>query len=481
MKRRDFLNSIAIGALATKLAIAETEQDKALPNILIAIADDWSWPHASMAYKLGIRGSDSVIQTPTFDRIAREGVLFKNAFCCAPSCGPSRSAILTGRYIWQLETAANLRGVLPLDYEVYPDILEKAGYHVGFMSKGWSPGAEGNRPLGDRKRNPAGPMYKSFVEFMANRPQDMPICFWCGGWDAHRPYVWESGLKNGLKPEDVAVPGCLPDNLLVRKDICDYYYEVQRFDRDVGAMLKLLEDMGELDNTIIVMTGDNGLPFPRCKVELYDLGTHVPLAICWGNNIKAGRIVDDFVNLADLAPTFIEAAGLNVPETMTVKSLMNLLLSDKEGQVDPQRNSVLTGREYHDYECREGDVGYPTRALRNKDFLYIRNFEPERWPAGDPIAYRKERGKYGEVDPCPTKAYMLENRDAAEIIKLFELSFAKRPAEEMYDLRQDPGQLNNVAYDPGYAERKNELAASLTDALRTTGDPRVLGKKHAFK
>ena len=267
----------------------------------------------------------------------------------------------------------------------------------------------------------------------------------------------------------------------MRKDICDYYFEVQRFDQDVGAMLKLLEDIGELDNTIVVMTGDNGLPFPRCKVELYDLGTHVPLAIRWGKNINADRVVDDFVNLADLGPTFVEAAGLKVPETMTVKSLMNLILSDKEGQVDPQRNHVLTGREYHDYECREGDVGYPTRALRNKDFLYIRNFEPDRWPAGDPIAYREERGQFGEVDPCPTKAYMLENRDAAEIKRLFELSFAKRPAEELYDLQKDPGQLNNVADDPQYVKRKTELAAQLTDALRTTGDPRILGKKHAFK
>jgi arylsulfatase A-like enzyme len=478
------MKDVGLGTLAVTisgLSLACAEEPSRRPNVLFALADDWSWPHASLAYELGIPGSDSVVQTPAFDRIAREGVLFNNAFCCAPSCGPSRSAILTGRYIWQLETAANLRGVLPVKYEVYPDILEKAGYHVGFMRKGWSPGALGDRPLGDRKRNPAGTEYESFDEFMQTRPTGSPFCFWFGGWDAHRPYTWETGVQSGMNPEEVAVPACLPDNLLVRKDMCDYYFEVRRFDHEVDGMLRLLEEKGELDNTIVVMSGDNGLPFPRCKVELYDLGTNIPLAIRWGNKIKAGRVLNDFVNLAELAPTFIEAAGLRPPETVTVRSLMNVLLSDQEGHVDPQRTSVLTGLEYHDYQCREGDVGYPARALRNADFLYIRNFEPDRWPAGDPVAYREERGKYGEVDPCPTKAYMLENSDDTEIQRLFELAFAKRPAEELYDLRQDPGQLNNVATEPAYALRKNELSALLMDELKRTGDPRALGRQHTFK
>ncbi len=456
------------------------------PNILFAIADDWSWPHASIAYQMHIHGSDSVIQTPIFDRIAREGILFTNAFCCAPSCSPSRSAILTGRYIWQLEAAANLRGVLPTQFKVYPDILEEAGYHVGYMGKGWSPG-----PLDKRKRNPAGTDFSSirdyrlhmgdFNEFLEKRPEGKPFCFWLGGWDSHRPYELDSGVKSGMKPEDVSVPACLPDNMIVRKDICDYYFEVQRFDRDVGTVLKLLEDQNELENTVVVMCGDNGLPFPRCKVELYDLGTNIPLAIRWGKKIKADRAVSDFVNLAELAPTFIEAAGLKPPGTMTVKSLMNVLMSNKEGQVDTERDKVFTGREYHDYECREGDVGYPMRAVRTSEFLYIRNFEPGRWPAGDPFEFRKERGMYGEIDPCPTKAFMMEHKDDPKINKLFKLGFEKRPAEELYDLRKDPGQLNNVADVPEYAERKRELVAIFLKGLRTTGDPRVTGQKHFFR
>ena len=112
-----------------------------------------------------------------------------------------------------------------------------------------------------------------------------------------------------MNPDDVAVPGCLPDHPVIRKDMCDYYFEVQRFDRNVGAMLEMLEERGELENTLVVVAGDNGLPFPRCKVELYDTGTKVPLAIRWGERIKGGRVVDDFVSLAELGPTFLEAAG----------------------------------------------------------------------------------------------------------------------------------------------------------------------------
>jgi N-sulfoglucosamine sulfohydrolase len=487
--RRDFLKKASFGMTSLalpSLGVSYAGKQDNPPNILFAIADDWSWPHASIAYQMHIYGSDSVIRTPVFDRIAREGILFTNAFCCAPSCSPSRSAILTGRNIWQLDTAANLRGILPTQFKTYPDILEELGYYVGYIGKGWSPG-----PLGKRKRNPAGTQFDSirdyhlrvsdFYEFWENRPKEKPFCFWLGGWDSHRPYKLDSGVKSGMKPEDVSVPACLPDNIIVRKDICDYYFEVQRFDRDVGAVLKLLAEQNELENTIVVMCGDNGLPFPRCKVELYDLGTNIPLAIRWGEKIKVGRVVSDFVNLAELAPTFIEVVGQNPPETMTAKSLMKVLLSNKEGQVDPERDKIFTAREYHDFECRKGDVGYPIRAVRTSEFLYIRNFEPERWPAGDPFEFRKERGMYGEIDPCPTKTFMMEHKDDPRIRKIFELGFEKRPAEELYDLRKDPGQLDNVADDIEYAEHKQELSAILMKELRSTGDPRALGTKHSFK
>ena len=270
------------------------EAKPARPNILFLFADDWMWPHASIA-------GDPVVKTPVFDRLAREGVLFRNAFVAAPSCSPSRAAVLTGQWHWRLEQGANLWSSVPAKFPVYPDLLEKAGYHVGFMGKGYGPGANGDRP-----RNAAGPRYRDFRAFLTTRPQGQPFCFWFGSTDPHRPYAWESGVRSGMDLQKVKVPPYLPDCPTVRKDICDYYGEVQRFDHQCGEILAALEATGELDNTLIVMSGDNGWPFPRSKATCYDTGTHQPLAVRWGGKIKPGRVVDDFVSLADLAPTFLE-------------------------------------------------------------------------------------------------------------------------------------------------------------------------------
>jgi N-sulfoglucosamine sulfohydrolase len=424
------------------------------PNILFALGDDWSWPHASIANEMSIPGSDNVIKTPNFDRIARGGVLFKNAFCSAPSCGPSRSAILTGRNMWQLETGANLRGVFPNKFGVYTDALEEAGYHVGHIDKGCTP-----MKFIDGRTDPAGQKYKDFEEFMDKRNDDKPFCFWFGSHDAHRAYKKDSGVESGMNPKDVAVPAYLPDDEVIRKDICDYYFEVQRFDQRLGKMLTLIEERGELENTLVVISGDNGLPFPRSKVEIYDAGTHVPLVISWPAIIKGGRVVDDFVNLAELGPTFMEAAGLKPLKTMTTKSFINVLMSQKQGQVDSKRNKTFTGRGYHDFQCRADDTGYPARALRTANFLYIRNYEPDRWPSGDPIAFRENRGKYGEVDQSPTKAFMEAHRENTKFMELFKLAFEKRPYEELYDLRRDPGQLDNIVKNPKYEKQKQKLVA----------------------
>ena len=442
------------------------------PNILFCLADDWSWPHASIA-------GDKVVKTPIFDRVAREGVLFKNAFVTAPSCTPSRGSIVTGQWHWRLEEGGNLWSTLPAKFAVYPDLLEKAGYHVGVTRKGWGPGQP--QP-GGRTRNPAGPSYKDFNSFLAARPKDAPFCFWFGSNDPHRPYEWQSGVKSGMKLEDVKVPACLPDNEITRKDLCDYYWEVQRFDREVGEMLRVLEEKGELENTLVVMSGDNGLPFPRCKSNLYDSGTNVPLAIRWPAQVRGGRVVEDFVSLQDLAPTFLEVVGLTPPAEMTGRSLLGILASDKSGRIDPVRDHVLVGKERHAWVRKDG-LGYPCRAIRTYEYLYIRNFKPDRWPAGDPTGGGEPyhpNWTYGDIDDSPTKTYMIEHRDDPGVERLLNLAVGKRPAEELYDLRKDPDQLNNVADDPSYAKVKEELAARLMAELKATGDPRALGQGDAF-
>jgi len=285
-----------------------------------------------------------------------------------------------------------------------------------------------------------------------------------------------------MNPEDVQIPACLPDSPEIRSDLCDYYFEIQRFDAEVGVMLGKLEQAGELENTIVVMTGDNGLPFPRCKSNLYDSGTKVPLAIRWGGEVQGARTVQDFVSLADLAPTFLEAAGVALPPAMTARSLLGILRSAKSGQIEPARDHILTGKERHCEAQEKGNAGgYPCRAIRTKEFLYIRNFEPGRWPAGIATAAECQGGiAYHDIDVGPSKAYMIAHQEEPSVKRLFELGFGKRPAEELYDMSKDPDQLVNVATDPAYVDTRKQLAERLMAELTATQDPRVLGEGGKF-
>ena len=453
---RKVLASAAIALLGTQIFCAPSAfaQGDARPNILFMVSDDISWAHAG-AY------GDKVVKTPAFDRIAAEGVLFTNAFCSVSSCSPSRATILTGQNFWQLGEAANLRGTLHRDqFQVYPEILEKAGYHVGSHSKAWSPGSI---EAGGWSHNPAGLEAHGFEDFLKTLPEDKPFCFWQGSSDAHRPYEAGSGSKSGMKVEDVVVPPFFPDVPIVREDILDYYFEVQRFDQLVETNLKLLEKIGRVENTIVVVTSDNGMPFPRGKADMYDYSARMPLAISWPKGVPGGRVVHDFTNLIDMAPTFLEAAGLKLHPDMTGKSLLALLTSGKQGWVDSKRDATYYGREAHSvYRISDNRRGYPSRAVRTKDFLYIRNFDPDRWPVGR---------EFKDVDPSPTRTYMLEHK--AEIPRLYDLSFAKRPAEELYDLKKDPAQIVNVAAQAKYRSHKQALSARLKGYLKHTNDPRM--------
>jgi uncharacterized sulfatase len=430
------------------------------PNILFALADDWSWPHAGVY-------ADPVVRTPTFDKVAAEGVLFTHICSAAPSCTPSRAAILTGQAPHRLEEGANLWGILPKRYPVYPDLLEAAGYTVGHMGKGWGPGSlEGS----GRSRNPAGTQFKNFGEFLRTVPRDKPFCFWYGSRDPHRPYVKGSGLKSGKRLEDVVVPAFLPDAPEVRSDILDYYFAVERYDRDTGEILNLLQESGRAENTIVVMTGDNGWPFPRAKANLYDAGTRQPLAVRWPAKVKGGRKYDDFISFMDFAPTFLEAAGLKPLPEMTGRSFLDLLVT---GQSAIKRDRIFVERERH-ANVRRGDLAYPSRAIRTREFLYIRNLRPDRWPAGDPEFY-KAVGAFGDVDGSPSKDLILERRHDPAVRKYFELAFGKRPAEELYDLTKDGAQLYNVAGKQEYAAPQQQLRTELDRWMKENGDPRAAG------
>lgn len=472
------MNRIAIFSIALLVSTAAPFRPKAgapvrrddRPNILFCIADDWSWPHA------GIYG-DRVIKTPTFDRIAKEGLLFKQAYAAAPSCTPSRAAILTGQYPWRLREGANLWSTLHEDYPVFPNLLEKAGYHVGFTRKGWGPG---RLKPGGRVRNPAGPKYKDFAEFLRKRPKGEPFCFWFGSSDPHRGYKKGSGAASGMDLSKIELPGCLPDSPEVRSDVADYFWEVQRFDQEVGELMKQVEALGELDNTIVVMTSDHGMPFPRCKANLYDTGTRVPLAVRWPEKIKEYSSIDYFISLIDMGPTILELIGIDPPREMTGRSLVAM----KDRRVPP-RKYILYGKERHTLAQEAPDTGgTPMRAIRTKDYLYIRNFTPDRWPAGTPdhLKATKKGAWFSDCDNGPTKFYMADQRDKnAQHRRLFDLAFARRPAEELYELQFDPHQLRNRAGDSGYASILKNLSDTLMDELRKSGDPRVVGGAEIFE
>jgi arylsulfatase A-like enzyme len=514
-----FLLLAAVNAGATEAA---------RPNILFAFADDWG-RHASAYAKLdGVGTVNDLIQTPTFDRVAREGVLFRRAFVSAPSCTPCRSALFSGQHFWRTGRAAILRGaVWDGSNPAYPLMLREAGYHIGKMYKVWGPGTPGDAPYDGNKHayQKAGGRFNQFSEnatkmvaagkaleaakqelfaevtanfdaFLADRKPGQPFCFWFGPTNVHRRWIKGSGKALwGLNPDDLKgkMPPFLPDVPEVREDLADYFGEAMAFDAALGLIIKKLEAVGELDNTLIAVSGDHGAPgFPHGKCNLYDFGSSVPLAIRWGG-AKGGRVLDDLASLTDLAPTFLEIAGVKVPGVMTGHSLVPLLKSERNGQVDPARNAVFIGRERHVENARAGFLPYPQRAIRTHDFLFIRNFKPERWPLGEPYRLDGDNPPSAreitentlvtlpDTDAGPTKAWLVGVRNDPKWKAHFEWAYGRREGVELYDLKTDPHQAKNVATDPAYAKVRAELEQRLTDELKRTGDPRAVDDGKFFE
>ncbi|PVD52836.1 sulfatase [Terrimonas sp.] len=434
------------------------------PNILLLMSDNQYFRH------LGAYG-DEIVRTPNIDAIALKGVRFTNAFCASPSCTPSRAGLLTGQDIWRLKEGANLWGILPHEFNTYTDLLEENGYAVGFSGKGWGPGKDS---VEGRNRNPAGNKFSDFTAFLNSAEKNKPWTFWFSSREPHRPYPVGSGKASSIPVASIKVPPYLPNTDSVRNDIADYYAAIETFDQEVGRIIEALKSAGLYDNTVIVICSDNGWQMPRGLGNLYDFGSHVPLIISYSKWIPA-RVYDDFVNLNDLAPTFLELAGITVPAAVTAKSLLSLLKADQtEGITDKTRDAVYMGRERHAF-VRHNGLGYPMRGIRTNDFLYIHNYEPGRWPSGDPPLY-------GDVDahmlhyPSLSKVEVLANKALNDSV-YYKLAFAKRPEEELYDLSNDPFQLHNIAGEVQYTEQKKTLRSRLDKYLLDTKDPRATGGK----
>ncbi len=449
--------------LLALLFLSACQQQPTRPNILILMSDNQYADH------LGIYGDVSV-RTPHIDSIAREGVRFQNAFCSAPSCTPSRAAFLTGQEIWRLEEGANLWGSLPAKFKTYVDLLEEAGYTTGFQGKGWGPG---DFKPGGRDRNPGGNSFSNIGDFLEHVDNGSPWTYWFSSKHPHRPFRSNAGENSGIVLADIQVPAYLPDTDSVRSDIADYYAAIETFDQEVGTIIQILREKDQLHNTVIVVCSDNGWQMPRGLANLYDAGSRVPLIISYPKWSQEERVYTDFVSLNDLAPTFLELGQIAVPDAVTARSLLPLLKSSQTtGQADSTRDAVFMARERHAY-VRTNGKGYPARAIRTKDFLYIQNYEPERWPAGDPPLF-------GDVDahmlhyPSPAKVAVMQTRNTKDSL-YFSLAFAKRPAEELYDLAIDKDQLHNVAGIDAYREQQKSLKEKLYAYLKQTDDPRVTG------
>ena len=473
----------AIAATPTAAAPAPTP-----PNILFVIADDRG-VHAG-AY--GTRW----VKTPAFDRVARNGILFQNAYTPNAKCAPSRAAILTGRNSWQLKEAANHLCFFPAEFKGWGEALAEHGWTVGHTGKGWGPGvanATNGQPrdltgkaFNARKQKSATAEISennyaaNFDDFLAAAPAGKPWAFWSGSLEPHRGYEFGSGLKKGGKKlSDIdRVPAFWPDHPTVRTDLLDYAYEVESMDAHLGRMLASLEKRGLLTNTLVVVTSDHGPPFPRGKGGAYEYSNHVPLAVMWPAGIAGhGRTVTDFVSHIDFAPTFFGVAGIPWEKTGLApspgRSLTDIFRTPRSGQIDPARDHVLIGMERHDIG-RPGDVGYPIRGIVTADSLYLENYEPSRWPACNP-----ETG-YLNVDGSPTKTLILEARRANPTDPFWALCFGRRPPVEFYNLMTDRDCVNNLADATATASRRLVLKTRMEAELKAQSDPRMFGQGAVF-
>lgn len=466
--------------LPSLLCAAVAPSPKSPPNILFAIADDWG-PHAS-AY------GQRWIKTPAFDRVAREGLLFKHAYTPNAKCAPSRACILTGRNSWQLEAAANHICHFPSKFKGWAEALAEQGWNVGHTTKGWGPGravdAQGKpRQMTGKsfnRRKAEAPTSEisncdyaaNFNDFLKQAPAGKPWCFWFGAIEPHRAYEPGSGIaKGGKKLSDIDhVPAYWPDTPEVRSDLLDYAFEVEHFDAHLGRMLAELERRQLLDNTLVIVTADHGMPFPRSKGNINPQANHVPLAMRWKGGIaKPGRVLEDMISFVDLAPTLIEIAGLSWAQTGMAPSAgrsLSDLFADARRE---SRDFVVLGRERNDIG-RPQDQGYPVRALLRRDSILIENFEPKRWPVGNP-----ETG-YLDCDGGATKTLLLDMHRRDPASRFWQLCFGLRPPLEFYDLKTDPDFVDNRPEDL----RAESMRRELHSVLKAQGDPRMLGQGELF-
>jgi N-sulfoglucosamine sulfohydrolase len=440
------------------------EELKTLPNFVLILADDLG------ATDLSPFGHESIM-TPNLQRLAASGMRFERAFLTTSSCSPTRASLITGRYPHQTN-AEQLHWPLPKEQVTFVEKLKEKGY--------WT-GAAGKWHLGDEIRDrfdkvieadesgfqlPAGEEAKSgefaetsegdaqsgcadWIPLLKERATDRPFFLWLASLDPHRPYH-DGTLPDGARPEEVRLPPYHPDTPAVRADYQNYYDEITRLDRHVGAVLDELESQGLAEKTIVIFLSDNGRPFPRDKTTLYDSGIRTPLIVKWPGKTAPGKVCERLVSTVDLAKTILAIAKIEKPGiTFEGVDLTPLFAAPEK----PVHEYVFAEKNWHDYEDR-------SRAVRNERYKYIRN-------------------EYADL-PLTPPADVVRSATYVELMRLLEkdglspeqqIHFrTPRPAEELYDLRLDPHELKNLAADERYAPLLKAMRAALADWEGKTED-----------
>ena len=376
------------------------------PNIIVFIADDVSWDD------IGCYGNNDVV-TPNIDALAKNGLIFKNAYLTTSSCSPSRNSILTGRY--PLNTgAAELHTEPPVEMISFAELLKDDGYYTLQAGK-FHMGEYAKRGFDqvNENKNANGPGgEKLWVESVKNRPKSKAFFMWFASYDAHR--VWGDNEFSGThNPDLIKVPEYLVDGDLTRLDLANYYDEITRFDFHIGKVIAELKSQGEYENTYIIIMADNGRPFPHSKTRLNDQGVKTPFIVHHPRSIKSHKKSNSLISAVDIASTILDIAGIIPSESFQGNSFLNII-NNPELKF---RNYVFAEHNWHDYESYQ-------RMVRNEKYLYIKNSRPQ-FPQEGPL----------DAINSPTYIDLKDAEKNKTISKVQAEIFIKpRPNEELYDL-----------------------------------------------
>lgn len=423
-----FYKNLCLGSLlATPLfGFAQTQ-----PNFIFIIADDVSYND------IGCYGN-KVVKTPNIDQLADEGLRFTNVFLTASSCSPSRCSIISGKYP-HCNGAAELHTPLPPNEIPFPLLLKGQGYYTAHAGK-WHMGPSAQRAFDlytdGKKFNNGNGGEDNWVKFLRERPKEKPFFFWLASNDAHRPWGADT-FKITHDPSKIIIPPYFADTPETRRDIASYYNEIGRLDYHIGKVREELEKQGVLDNTVIIVMGDNGRPFPRCKTRVYDSGMQTPFVVFWPKGIKnRGVHPEGLISSIDIAPTVLALAGIKAPKEYQGQSFVPVLKNYKERI----RSCVFSEHNWHDYEAHE-------RMVRTDDYLYLVNARPNLTNCGP-----------ADSKTSPAQAALNHLRDLGKLTPAqADVFVVPRPAEELYDVKNDPEQLLNLASVPKYSKKLNEM------------------------